>query len=43
MIGLNKFYNIYVASIVSIIGRRIEAHCRNQPNKSSVVLYNPLL
>ena len=42
---LNKFYNFYMAAVVGIIsgrGLRIEAHHRNQPNKSKLVLFNPL-
>ena len=34
-----------MAAIVSIISRHgftIEAHCRNQPNKSKLALYKPL-
>ena len=43
---LNKFYSLYMAAIVSIISRRgltIEARHRNQPNKSKLSLYKPLL
>ena len=35
-----------ILAIVGIVGRhglRIETHHRSQPNKSNVVLYNPLL
>ena len=35
-----------MAAIVNIISRRglaIKAHCRNQPNKSKLALYKPLL
>ena len=43
---LNKFYSFYMAAIVGIIsirGFRIEACCRNQPNKTELTLYKPLL
>ena len=43
---LKKYYNFCVAAIVGIVSRhglRIEAHRRNQPNKSKLVLYKPLL
>ena len=32
-----------IVSIDSRLGLRIEAHCRNQPNKSKLALYKPLL
>ena len=32
-----------IVGIVSRHGLRIEARCRNQPNKSKLALYNPLL
>ena len=32
-----------IVGVVSRCGLRIEAHCRNQPNKSKLVLYKPLL
>ena len=32
-----------IVSIVSRRGLRIEARCRNQPNKSKLALYKPLL
>ena len=32
-----------IVSITSRQGLRIEAHCRNQPNKNKVALYKPLL
>ena len=38
---LNKFYSLYMTAIVSIISRHglwIEAHHRNQPSKSKLVL-----
>ena len=43
---LNKYYSFCVAAIVGIISRRglrIEACRRNQPNKSKLELYKPLL
>ena len=43
---LNKFYSICMAAILSIVtrhGLRIEVHHRNQPNKSKLALYKPLL
>ena len=39
---LNKFYSLYMATIVGIIGRRgltTEVHHRKQSNKSKLVLY----
>ena len=39
---LNKFYSFYMATIVVIGGGyslRIKACCRNQPNKSTLLLY----
>ena len=43
---LNKDYSLYMAAVVIIdggCGLRIEAHCRNQPNKSKLSLYKLLL
>ena len=43
---LNKFYSFYNAAVVVIDSGhslRIEVHHRNQPNKSKIVLYKPLL
>ena len=43
---LNKYYSFCMAAIVGIVSRcglRIEARRRNQPNKSKLVLYKPLL
>ena len=43
---LNKFYSCYIATTVSIISRHgliIDVRHRNQPNKSKLVLYKPLL
>ena len=43
---LNKFYSFYKAAVVGIVSRRgltIKARCRNQPNKSKLALYKPLL
>ena len=43
---LKKFYSFYMATLVSTISRHsltIEMHNRNQPNKSKLVLYKPLL
>ena len=43
---LNKYYSFCMAAIVNIISRgglRIEARHTNQPNKSKLVLYKPLL
>ena len=43
---LHKFYSICKAAIVGTVSRpglTIEAHCRNQPNKSKLALYNLLL
>ena len=43
---LSKCYNFYMAAVVSIFsmrGLRIEVYCRNQPNKSKLMLYMPLL
>ena len=32
-----------IVSIISRYGFRNEAHCRNQPNKSKLALYKPLI
>ena len=43
---LSKLYSFCMAAIVSIVrrcGLRNEMHCRNQPNKSKLALYKPLL
>ena len=43
---LNKFYSFYMTAIVGIVSRHglaVEAHHRNQPNKSKLVLHKPLL
>ena len=43
---LNKYYSFCTAAIVNIISRhslRIGARHRNQPNKSKLALYKPLL
>ena len=43
---LNKFYSCYMAAIVVIdggCGLRVAAHCRNQSNKSKLLLYKLLL
>ena len=43
---LNKFYSFCMAAIVGIISRhglRNESRHRNQPNKSKLALYKPLL
>ena len=43
---LNKFYSFCMAAIVGIISRRDlrnEVRCRNQPSKSKLALYKPLL
>ena len=42
---LNKFYNFYMTAVVIIskCGLRIEVCRINQPNKSKLVLYKPLL
>ena len=43
---LNKYYSFYTAAIVGIVSRRgfrIEVRHRNQPNKSKLALYEPLL
>ena len=43
---INKFYSLYMAAVVGIVSRHglsINAHGRNQPNKSKLVLYNLLL
>ena len=43
---LNKFCSFFMAAIVGIISRHgltIKAHHRNQPNKSKLALYKPLL
>ena len=42
---LNKFYNLCMTTVVSIVSRhglRIEAHHRNQHNKTKLALYKPL-
>ena len=46
MIGLNKFFSFYMAVVVSIVSRHglsIDEHHRNQPNKSMLVQYMPIL
>ena len=43
---LNKFYSFCVAALVGIISRcalAIEACCSNQPNKSKLALFKPLI
>ena len=43
---LNKYYSFCMAAIVDIVSRcglRIGARHRNQPNKSKLTLYKPLL
>ena len=43
---LNKYYSFCLAAIVDIVSRRgltIGARRRNQPNKSKLSLYKPLL
>ena len=38
---LYKFYSFYMAAVVGISngrGLRIEVHCKNQPNKSKLLL-----
>ena len=43
---LNKLYSFYMATVFGIISRygfRIKACCRNQPNKTKLVLYKMLL
>ena len=43
---LNKFYSFCMAALVGIASRyglRIEVHGRNQPIKSKLALYKPLL
>ena len=43
---LNKFYSFYMAAVVVIddgCGLTVEAHRINQPNKSKLLLYKPLL
>ena len=43
---LNKFYSFYLVAVVSIISRRglrIDGHCRNQLNKSKLVMYKLLI
>ena len=43
---LNKFYNFYMAAVVIIDdgrGLKVEAFRINQPNKSKLFLYKPLL
>ena len=42
---LNKFYNFYMAAVISIISRRglrIKVCRRNHPNKIMLLLYKPL-
>ena len=42
---LNKFYCFYVAVVANIISRcglSIDAHYRNKPNKSKLVVYKTL-
>ena len=42
----DKFYSFYMAAVVVIsdgCGLRVEVHRRNQPNKSKLSLYKPLL
>ena len=42
----NKFYNFYMAAVVNIVSEldvSIHTDCGNQPNKSNIVLYKPLL
>ena len=44
--SLNKFYRLYLATVVGIISRHdlwIIAYHRKQPNKSKLALYKPLL
>ena len=43
---LKKFYRSYMAAVVGIAsmhGLKIDGHRRNQPNKSKLALYKPLL
>ena len=43
---LNKFYCFCIAAVIGIVSRHgltIEAHCRNQHNKSRLALFKPLL
>ena len=43
---LNKYYSFCIAAIVDIVSRRglrIGARHRNQPNKSKLAMYKPLL
>ena len=43
---LKKYYSFCMAAIVSIVSRhclRIKARCRNQPNKSKLLMYKPFL
>ena len=43
---LNKLYSFYMAAVVVINdghGLTVEAHRINQPNKSELLLYKPLL
>ena len=43
---LSKFYSFCMAAIIGIVsshGLRFEACCRNQPNKSKLAVYKPLL
>ena len=43
---LNKYYSFCMAAIVDIVSRRglrMEVRHRNQPNKSKLALYKPLL
>ena len=44
--GLNKLYSFYMAAIVGTVSSRdlsIDAHHRNQHNRSELVMYSPLL
>ena len=39
---LNKFYNFYMAAVVSIVSRcdlKTEVYCKSQSNKTKLVLY----
>ena len=43
---VKQVYNFYIAALVGIISRhdiRIEAHHINQPNKTNLGMYKPLL
>ena len=43
---LNKFYSFYLPAVVSTVCRRglsIDAHCKNQPNKSKLALCKALI